>query len=68
MPGYQRSIWYGLLAPAGLPKAVSDRLQGAMAGILGSPDKALVEQFVGLGVIPAPLNTPEQFAEFLTHL
>lgn len=67
VPGYQVSIWYGLLAPAGLPRAVSDRLQGAIAGIFASPDNALVDQFAALGLVPAPLNTPEQFAEFLTN-
>jgi tripartite-type tricarboxylate transporter receptor subunit TctC len=67
VPGYQIAIWYGLLGPAGLPKNVSDRLEGAVAGIFRSPDKALVDQFAGLGVVPAALNSPEEFTRFLAR-
>lgn len=67
VPGYEVSIWYGLLAPAGIPAAARDRLQHALAEVFRSPDKALLEQFAGLGVVPSPLNTPDQFAEFLRN-
>jgi tripartite-type tricarboxylate transporter receptor subunit TctC len=67
VPGYQVAVWYGLAAPAGLPKPVLDKLHGAIAGALASPDKALVEQFASLGVVPVPVNTPEQFSEFLRN-
>jgi tripartite-type tricarboxylate transporter receptor subunit TctC len=65
VPGYQMSIWYGLLGPAGLPKPVIDRLQGAVAGIFRAPDKTLIEQFAHLGVVPAPLNSADEFKRFL---
>ena len=67
VPGYQVSIWYGLLGPAGMPKGASEPLQRAIATIFGSPEKMLVEQFAGLGIVPSPLNTPEQFGEFLRN-
>jgi tripartite-type tricarboxylate transporter receptor subunit TctC len=67
VPGYQVAVWYGLAAPAGLPKPVLDKLQGAIVGALGSPEKALVDQFAAIGVVPVPVNTPEQFAEFLRN-
>jgi tripartite-type tricarboxylate transporter receptor subunit TctC len=67
VPGYQLSIWYGLLGPAGMPKAVLDRLESALAAVFRSPDKTLIEQFANLGVVPAPVNSPEQFAEFLRN-
>jgi tripartite-type tricarboxylate transporter receptor subunit TctC len=67
VPGYEVAIWYGLLAPVGIPAAARDRLQGALAEVFRSPDKALVEQFANLGVIPSPLNTPDQFAAFLRN-
>ena len=67
VPGYQVSIWYGLLGPAGMPKTATDRLQGAIGAIFGSPDRPLVEQFANLGIVPSPLNTPDQFAEFLRN-
>ena len=65
VPGYQLSLWYGLLAPAGMPKAVVDRLENALATAFRSPDKTLVEQFANLGLVPAQVNSPEQFSEFL---
>ena len=67
VPGYQVAVWYGLVAPAGLPKPVLDKLQAAIAGVMGSPDKALVDQFTALGLVAVPSNTPEQFAEFLRN-
>ena len=67
VPGYQVSIWYGLLGPAGLPSPVIERLDGAVAAALRAPDKALVEQFSNLGVVPAPLNGPLEFARFLAR-
>lgn len=65
LPGYEVVNWYGLLAPNALPGPVLDRLQGAIAAIFKSPEKALLDQFAGLGLVPPPLNTPEQFAEYL---
>jgi tripartite-type tricarboxylate transporter receptor subunit TctC len=65
VPGYRMSIWYGLLGPAGLAKPVTERLEGAIAAIFRAPDKALIDQFANLGVVPAPLNTADEFARFL---
>jgi len=65
IPGYQLSIWYGMLAPAGMPKTVIDRLEGALSNTFRSPDKELIEHFAALGVVPAPLNTPDEFSLFL---
>ena len=66
VPGYRMSIWYGLLGPAAMPKPVIDRLQAAVAAIFQAPDKALVDQFANLGVVPASLNTPDEFARFVS--
>jgi len=65
VPGYSMSIWYGLLGPAGLPKPVTERVAHAVTAIFRTPDKALVDQFANLGVVPAPLNTPEEFSRFV---
>ena len=37
-PGYEISIWWGLLAPAGLPAAVVGRIDSEIAGILSQPE------------------------------
>jgi tripartite-type tricarboxylate transporter receptor subunit TctC len=65
VPGYRIAIWYGLLGPAGLPKPVTERLEAALAAIFRAPDRALVDQFANLGVVPAPPNTPDEFARFV---
>jgi tripartite-type tricarboxylate transporter receptor subunit TctC len=57
--GFDVRSWVGLLAPAGTPRAVVDRLQAEVQRILQAPDFAarLAEQgLTGIG------NTPEQFA------
>ena len=65
LPGYEVTICYGLLGPAGLPKPVLDKLQVAMAAIFRNLDKPLLDQFAALGIVPTPLHTPEQFGDYL---
>ena len=61
-PGFEVNSWVGLLAPAGTPRAVVDRLQAEVRKIVTEPafQKRLREQ--GLTGIA---NTPEQFAAVL---
>ncbi|MET3376888.1 tripartite-type tricarboxylate transporter receptor subunit TctC [Variovorax boronicumulans] len=61
-PGFEVNSWVGLLAPAGTPRAVVDRLQGEVRKIVTEPafQQRLREQ--GLTGIA---NTPEQFAAVL---
>lgn len=62
LPGYEVSLWYGLLAPAGTPPAIVQRLHDEVVRIAALP--AITKQWTGLGVDPASLN-PEQFAGYL---
>ena len=61
-PGFDVSSWVGLLAPAGTPRPVIDRLQQEIGKILKEPEfaKRLSEQ--GLTAIG---NSPEQFGTVL---
>ena len=59
VPGYEVSGWFGLLAPAGTPKAVLDTLQRAVAEAVKQPEAA--KQLLDLGAEPVA-NAPEQFA------
>jgi len=61
-PGFAVNSWVGLLAPAGTPRPVVERLQAEVKKILDSPDFAarLAEQRLR-GI----RNTPEQFAAVL---
>ena len=55
-------IWYGILAPAGTPRPIVDRLNAELHKALAAPD--LKERLAHAGVEPL-VNTPEQFAEFI---
>jgi tripartite-type tricarboxylate transporter receptor subunit TctC len=60
LPGYEVSAWFGLLAPAGTPKAVVDTLYSNVAVILKSP--GMDKQLLDLGA-EAGGNTPEAYAK-----
>jgi len=50
LPGYEGILWIGLMAPAGTPDAVIDKLAAACARAVRSPD--LVERFRHDGIDP----------------
>nr|WP_297350651.1 tripartite tricarboxylate transporter substrate binding protein [uncultured Caldimonas sp.] len=62
LKGYEASSWFGLLAPAGTPPEVVNRLQQETAKALSSPElKARLE---AQGAIPGG-NTPAEFAKMI---
>lgn len=58
-PGFEVNSWYGLMAPAGTPKAIVTRLQSEIASILKSPD---IVQLLKTSGLDAEGSTPEQYA------
>jgi tripartite-type tricarboxylate transporter receptor subunit TctC len=62
VPGYEATIWLGIMAPAGTPKAVVDKLNAAINAILARPD--VKEAWAKQGAEPMPM-TPEQFDAYL---
>jgi tripartite-type tricarboxylate transporter receptor subunit TctC len=58
---FEAITWWGLVAPAGTPRAVVDRLNAETNKALALP--AVKEALARLGVEVDPA-TPEQFAEF----
>jgi tripartite-type tricarboxylate transporter receptor subunit TctC len=58
LPGFEASSWFGLLAPAGTPADVVNRLQQETAKALNLP--AVKERLVAQGAIPSG-NTPQDF-------
>ena len=59
LPGYELSPWFGVVAPAGVPKEVVTRLNATIGGSLKSPD--VVQRLGVLGYEPLG-GTSEQFA------
>ena len=62
LKGYEASSWFGLLAPAGTPPDLVNRLQQEIAKALGTP--ALKERLQSQGAIPGG-NTSTQFAQLI---
>jgi len=62
VPGYDAGAWFGLLAPAGTPRAVVDKLSAETARILKLPEVS--KRISELGAEPVG-GTPEQFAAFI---
>lgn len=61
-PGFDVSSWVGMLAPAGTPRPVIDRLHDEIRRILAAPD--FVARLNDQGLTPIA-STPEQFASVL---
>ncbi len=59
LPGYELSPWFGVVAPAGVPKNLVTRLNGVIGNSLKSAD--VVQRLGALGYEPLG-GTPEQFA------
>lgn len=59
VPGFEASSWFGVLAPAGTPKEIVDRLSREIARALATPE--MRERLAGQGAEPVG-STPEQFA------
>lgn len=62
LPGYEAIAWNGLLAPAGTPKEVVDRLSAELKKVLDNPEVA--QRFEAQG-FAAAWSTPTAYAGFL---
>ncbi len=62
LKGFDATSWFGLLAPAGTPPDVVNRIQQEVAKSLGTA--AIKEKMLAQGAIPSG-NTP---AEFTRHI
>jgi tripartite-type tricarboxylate transporter receptor subunit TctC len=62
VPGFDVSVWFGVVAPSGTSKAVVSRLNAEFNRILKLP--GVVELFHKQGVEPLG-GTPDAFASFL---
>ena len=60
--GFAVDTWWGLVAPAGTPRDVVNKLNQAFVAALNSPEART--RFAGLMAEPVP-GTPEQFGSFM---
>lgn len=62
LPGFEVTSWYGMFAPAGLPKDLLMKLNTDITAVLKSAD--IEKRLATLGAEPAPLS-PEDFEKFV---
>lgn len=62
LPGYESVGWFGILAPAGTPAPVVQRLNAEITAVLKSPE--VRERFAAAGLEPLP-STPDEMAELM---
>ena len=62
VPGYEMDVWYGMLFPAGTPRAIVGKASTEINRITRSP--AIAQRFEAVGLEPAG-NSPDQFAKLI---
>src|SRR5215218_5520183 len=60
--GYEATIWLGLMAPAGTPKPIIDKINAAVNAAVKRPD--ILKLWTQQGAVPMSM-TPEEFDKFL---
>lgn len=63
VPGFDWQAWQGIVAPAGTPKEIVDRLSAEIQKILAT--RAFREQLFRFGMEPSALRTPDEFAAII---
>ena len=61
VPGYEATIWLGIMAPKGTPKAVVDKLNEAISKISSQPD--VKQTWAKQGAVPMVMS-PEAFEKY----
>jgi tripartite-type tricarboxylate transporter receptor subunit TctC len=62
LPGFEVSSWYGLLGPAGVPRAIVQKLNAEVKRMVEMPD--VRERLLKDGAEPAG-SSPEEFAAMI---
>jgi tripartite-type tricarboxylate transporter receptor subunit TctC len=62
LPGYEATIWLGLMAPAGTPKPIIDKLNAAVNAAIKRPEN--VKLWADQGAAPMSM-TPDEFDKYL---
>jgi tripartite-type tricarboxylate transporter receptor subunit TctC len=63
-PDFEAVPWFGLMAPAGTPRAIVDKLHGETVKVLAMPDVKKRLNELGLDLVG---NTPEEFAAVIAR-
>ena len=64
VPGYEASVWLALLAPAGTPRDIVNKLNSEIGKLMSSPDTRKALYDAGVEVSP---STPEGMTEYMAQ-
>ena len=62
LPGFDYEAWNGVIAPAGVPRELANRLSADLGRAVAAPE--VNKRLADLGYIPIS-NTPDQFAAII---
>jgi len=62
LPGFDVTSWYGIFAPAAVPRDIVNKLNGEVAAVLATPD--MKQRLASSGAEPAP-TSPEDFSKLV---
>jgi tripartite-type tricarboxylate transporter receptor subunit TctC len=62
VPGYEATIWLGLMAPAATPKPILERLGAEVKKVIHSPE--VKDNWAKQGAVPMDMS-PEEFGKFI---
>jgi tripartite-type tricarboxylate transporter receptor subunit TctC len=62
VPGYESGVWYAMFAPAGVPRAIVERLNAETRRAMNEPE--VKTQIAAQGIEPAP-GTPEDLGKYV---
>jgi tripartite-type tricarboxylate transporter receptor subunit TctC len=62
VPGYEATIWLGLMAPAATPRPIVEELSSAVNKVINAPD--VKQTWAKQGAVPMGM-TPDEFGRFL---
>jgi tripartite-type tricarboxylate transporter receptor subunit TctC len=62
LPGFEATIWQGVLAPAGTPQPIIERMNHEIMSLLAAGD--IRKQFIAQGVVAMP-STSDQFRAYI---
>jgi tripartite-type tricarboxylate transporter receptor subunit TctC len=64
IPGFDLHAWNGIFGPAGMPKAVADRLSQEIQAVLADPDRQSKLNGIGFDILPT--RSPDEFKSYVS--
>jgi tripartite-type tricarboxylate transporter receptor subunit TctC len=65
VPGVEATVWNGFFFPKGTPKAIVNKMHGAIEKMIARPDIPQKMESLGLEILPPEQRTPDYLAKFL---